>query len=82
MARKKNVKISAILKMAESLGYDAHEVIWQHEIQPMYELNEQDWDLSDFDDDNDTYVFPKETRLTMRAFFASINTTSIRVRKD
>lgn len=79
---KNYVDVSEILEHAEELGYtnsQAQRYIWDAEIQPMYEVNQRPWSLSDFNDEDS---FEEDTIKIMRSFFASINKTEIIVLKD
>ncbi len=76
---KKNVTLvdfSDVLSIAESVGYSwnqAHDILVNDNICPMYEINQFDYYVSDFDEKENPYGYSEDTLKIMNAFCKSNN---------
>lgn len=65
------VSFSDTLFSAEKVGFSwnqAHKILINDEICPMYECNSKEYDMSDFDASKNPYGYSEETLKIMNAF--------------
>lgn len=65
------VEFSDTLSSAENVGFswnEAHEILVNDEIFPMYECNSRDYYISDFDEKRNPYGYSEDTLKIMNAF--------------